>query len=179
MAFSLMAFRSSRAAACAFVALLLVSVSDILARTAKDTKHTKPGGEPLTADSIENAQWSANLPVGKTSPIVLKAEVLLERARFSPGDIDGRDGENFRKALRAYQQENGLNPTGRLDQATWHALVNTSDQSVMRPYTISASDEQGPFVEKIPQQFDQMAKLKRLSYRSPRQLLAEKFHMSE
>src|SRR6185503_20107207 len=37
----------------------------------------------------------------------------------------------------------------------------------------------GPFVEKIPHDFQQMAALPNLAYRSPRELLAEKFHMSE
>jgi lipoprotein-anchoring transpeptidase ErfK/SrfK len=158
------------------VALLLTPASDVLART---QRHAKPGAATLTADAIENAQWSAESHRGPTSPIVFKAEVLLDRAGFSPGEIDGHDGENFRKALRAYQNHNELNASGKLDQTTWNALVNTSDQTVMRTYTINASDEQGPFVDKIPQQFDQMATLKRLGYRSPRQLLAEKFHMSE
>jgi lipoprotein-anchoring transpeptidase ErfK/SrfK len=164
------------AAACAIVALLLVPSPDALARTAR---HATPAdGATLTADSIENAQWSASR-AGQASPVVLKAEVLLDRAKYSPGEIDGRDGENFKKALRAYQQHNELDPTGKLDQATWDALAKTSDQPVLRSYTITASDEQGPFVDKIPQQYDEMATLKRLGYRSPRQLVAEKFHMSE
>jgi lipoprotein-anchoring transpeptidase ErfK/SrfK len=168
--------RVSPAAACAIAALLLAPLSDPLARTARHARTS--GGATLTADSIENAQWSGSL-AGRSSPVVLKAEILLDRAKYSPGDIDGRDGENFKKALRAYQQHNEINPTGKLDQATWDALVKTSDQPILRSYTIAASDEQGPFVDKIPQQYDAMASLKRLGYRSPQQLLAEKFHMSE
>jgi lipoprotein-anchoring transpeptidase ErfK/SrfK len=171
-----MAFRALPAAACAIVGLLLAA-SDGIARTPKHAKAA--GAGTFAADSIESAKWSPSLSARQTSPVVFKAEVLLDRARFSPGEIDGRDGENFKKAVRAYQRHNELNATGKLDQATWDALVNTSDQPVMRPYTISAADEKGPFVDKIPQQFDQMAKLTRLGYRSPRQLVAEKFHMSE
>jgi lipoprotein-anchoring transpeptidase ErfK/SrfK len=175
-AFGLMFPRVSLTAACAMLALMLASFSDVSARTPRHARSA--GGATLTPDAIENAQWSGSL-AGKSSPIVLKAEVLLDRAKYSPGEIDGRDGENFKKALLAYQQHNELNPTGKLDQATWDALVNASGQPVLQSYTIAAADEQGPFVDRIPQQYDEMAQLKRLGYRSPRQLLAEKFHMSE
>jgi lipoprotein-anchoring transpeptidase ErfK/SrfK len=138
----------------------------------------------LTADSIEHAQLSPDQHQGKRSeakqdPLVFKAEVLLDRAGFSPGEIDAHDGENFQKALRAYQQANELPPTGKLDQETWDSLTKASDQAVTRDYTITADDENGPFVDKIPTQFDQMAKLKQLGYRSPAQRIAEEFHMSE
>jgi lipoprotein-anchoring transpeptidase ErfK/SrfK len=109
---------------------------------------------------------------------VLQAEVLLARAGFSPGTIDGRDGENFAKALHAFQQANGL-PVGPLDQATSQRLAQLSSDPVLGQYTILPDDVGGPFVPAIPQDFAQMAQLPALSYRNPRQLLAEKFHMSE
>jgi len=52
---------------------------------------------------------------------VIEAEVLLARAGFSPGTIDGRDGENFTNAVHAFQQANGL-PIGKLDQQTLSVL---------------------------------------------------------
>lgn len=142
----------------------------------------------LSADSIAQAQWSADRQgkqrpskrdSSKQDPLIFKAEVLLDRAGFSPGEIDAHDGENFQKALRAYQQANELDPTGKLDQPTWDSLTKPSDQPVTRDYTITPDDENGPFVDKIPTQFDQMAKLKQLGYRTPAQRIAEEFHMSE
>jgi lipoprotein-anchoring transpeptidase ErfK/SrfK len=109
---------------------------------------------------------------------VLNAQILLDRAGFSPGAIDGRDGENFAKALHAFQQVNGLS-VGPLDQQTAARRAETSNTPTLAQYTIQPSDVRGPFAPRIPQDFEQMAQLQRLAYRSPRQLLAEKFHMSE
>jgi len=109
---------------------------------------------------------------------VLNAAVLLDRAGFSPGAIDGRDGQNFARALHAFQQVNGLQ-VGRLDQQTLARLADISQAPTLVQYTIQASDVQGPFAPQIPKDFEQMAQLPRLAYHSPRQLLAEKFHMSE
>ena len=109
---------------------------------------------------------------------VLEAEIMLARIGFSPGVIDAHDGDNFARALHAFQQENGLRP-GPLDAATGARLTQFSGGAVLDAYTIQPQDVAGPFVEKVPQDFQQMAALPRLAYRNPRQLLAEKFHMSE
>lgn len=109
---------------------------------------------------------------------VLQAEVLLDRAGFSPGTIDGRDGDNFAKALHAFQQVNGL-PVGRLDSATLERLGQVGGGPVVGEYTIQPQDVAGPFVPGVPKQFVEMAQLPQVSYRSPRQLIAAKFHMSE
>jgi lipoprotein-anchoring transpeptidase ErfK/SrfK len=108
-----------------------------------------------------------------------RAPLVVDRAGFSPGAIDGRDGENYDNALRAFQRAKELEPTGKLDRATWDQLVHISDDPVLRDYTIMAGDVAGPFVKTIPKDFQKMARLDRLAYRSPRQLLAEKFHLSE
>ncbi|HLH90365.1 MAG TPA: L,D-transpeptidase [Xanthobacteraceae bacterium] len=111
--------------------------------------------------------------------LIVRAEVLLDRAHFSPGAIDGVDGENFHKALAAFQQDRKLPTTGNLDPDTWAALAATSSAPALTRYTITAADEGGPFVRAIPRDFRKMAKLPALGYSGPREELAEKFHMSE
>jgi peptidoglycan hydrolase-like protein with peptidoglycan-binding domain len=101
---------------------------------------------------------------------VLQAEVLLDRAGFSPGTIDGRDGDNFAKALHAFQQVNGL-PVGPLDQATLDRLTQVGGGPAIGEYTIQPQDVAGPFVPEIPKQFVEMAQLPQLAYHSPRQLI--------
>jgi lipoprotein-anchoring transpeptidase ErfK/SrfK len=109
---------------------------------------------------------------------LLEAQVMLARIGFSPGVIDARPGDNFSNALHAFQQANGLAP-GPLDGATRTRLTQSSAGEVLGAYTIQPEDVAGPFVEKIPQDFQQMAALPGLAYHNPRELLAEKFHMSE
>jgi len=160
--------------ACAIVLLFVVLLA-IASNPAQAVPETRP---TLSPQIVNDARWSATRS-GMSGAVLLKAQVLLDRAGFSPGAIDARDGENFDKALRAFQQAHGLHATGKLDQAVWDQLVQTSNEPVLRDYTTTAADVAGPFVKSIPKDYQQMAKLDRLGYRSPRQLLAEKFHLSE
>ena len=111
--------------------------------------------------------------------LIVKVEVLLDRAHYSPGQIDGKDGENFRKALKAFQQANNLASTGKVDADTWNALTANVSEPVLKPYTITEADVAGPFEKRIPGGLEQASKLQGLSYKDPVEALSEKFHMSE
>jgi lipoprotein-anchoring transpeptidase ErfK/SrfK len=116
---------------------------------------------------------------GKNSEAVnIHAQVLLDRARFSPGVIDGHRGENFSNALRAYQEQNDLKPSGELDTPTWEKLTQDSEPVAIE-YTITDQDVKGPFTEDIPDKMEKQADLKALNYTSAAEMLAERFHMDE
>jgi len=57
--------------------------------------------------------------------------------------------------------------------------LNSDQSSVITEYTIAKSDVRGPFLEKLPAKMEDMKGLKALGYTSPREAIAEKFHMSE
>src|SRR5215213_6555069 len=136
-----------------------------------------PAAQALTLNEVNAADFREGQK--NPSPAVLtKAQVLLDRARFSPGTIDGKRGENFSNALRAFQKQNGLNENGELDAATWSKLAQGSEPAVIE-YTITAQDVKGPFADDIPEKMEKKAALKRLDYTGPDELLAERFHMDE
>lgn len=109
---------------------------------------------------------------------IVRIQVLLDRAEFSPGEIDGGLGANTRAALEAFQEAQGLQPTGKADQETLSLLGSENLANVFVEYTISPEDVQGQFVEEIPEDFMQQAKLSSLNYTSAIEALAERFHVS-
>jgi lipoprotein-anchoring transpeptidase ErfK/SrfK len=109
----------------------------------------------------------------------MKAQILLDRQRYSPGVIDGHFGDATEIALRAFQKDNGLKDTGKLDKASWDKLSEAAEGEVLTRYTITADDLKGPFVEKIPEDIEEMGKLDSLAYSGPTEALSERFHMDE
>src|SRR5687768_15731020 len=74
-------------------------------------------------------------PVGV--PHAVRLQILLDRAGFSSGEIDGYPGSNVRKATSAFQQAHGLSPVGRSDEATLKALLSVELTESLVNYTIS------------------------------------------
>jgi lipoprotein-anchoring transpeptidase ErfK/SrfK len=106
---------------------------------------------------------------------VLRAQILLDRANFSPGEIDGVAGANFERALRAFQTARRVDVSGELDEPTWLAL-NAEAAPVIVSYKIVRADVAGPF-HGVPEDLIEQAKLARLGYSSPEEALSERFHV--
>jgi lipoprotein-anchoring transpeptidase ErfK/SrfK len=132
----------------------------------------------IDAQTINEAEWSnKKLPQGTLSPEVVKLQVWLDRAHFSPGEIDGKTGENLEKAIAAYAAAQGKN-SGMSDEL-WQSLSErVKADPIIIEYKISESDVKGPFVKKIPAKFEYMKDLPALSYINPQEKIAEQFHMS-
>ena len=130
----------------------------------------------LTAASVNDAALTETVGDRAKGAAVLRAQILLDRARFSPGEIDAEYGSSMRRAIAAFQANNGLEASGIIDPATWAAL-NRDTAPVLSEVTISAEDVAGPFVD-VPADMMEKSKLPALGYRSALEALGEKFHAS-
>jgi lipoprotein-anchoring transpeptidase ErfK/SrfK len=108
-------------------------------------------------------------PSGVPAADMLAAQVFVDRAGFSPGEIDGRGGTNTDKAIDAYQRTTG----SRLVD-----LLAASQDPPTMTYTITAEDVAVPLTRAIPRDMMARSKLKHLGYTSRLEQIAEKFHAS-
>ena len=94
----------------------------------------------------------------------LALQVTLDKAGFSPGEIDGKLGKNTLRALEAYEGARGQKAV-------------PAPGGGLRDYTITADDARGPFT-RVPADMMAKAQLKALSYASLAEMLGERFHIN-
>jgi lipoprotein-anchoring transpeptidase ErfK/SrfK len=151
--------------ACALAQLLAISPSQL-----HDAVHSSAAAANAV---ISNVTLHSSSQHGAA---VLRAQILLDRAHFSPGEIDGRYGSNTSRAAAAFNAAKKIDTRAVVNQATWNAL-NVDSAPVIVSYTITAEDLIGPFTP-LPAAMDEKAKLPALGYENTSEALGEKFHVS-
>ena len=132
------------------LALILISTVVALGQTPSSAPQgaaaqSKPAAPPTETASSEDA---------------LQLQVMLDRAGFSPGVIDGHMGSNTSKALEQFTKS-GNQP---------------SPVAATTTYRITAEDTAGPFIDHLPDDMMETANLPALGYTSVLEELAERFH---
>ena len=134
----------------------------------------------LTPDGLQGVRFAPPNGNPKTvDPVVLKAEILLDRAHAPPGVIDGRLGGNVTKAIAVFEQTHGLPIDGKLSQQVWDALGGDNAAPVLGTYEITKEDVAGPFYPDLPSDYAELAKLPTSGYHSPAEMFGERFHMDK
>ena len=129
----------------------------------------------VTAAILAGAAPAYAAPAG-IDRTVLHVQVILDSLGFSPGVIDGRDGQSLVAALKGFQENRGLRVTGKADAATLHALYPYRQKRPVVQIGLTEDMLKGPFLGAIPKDYGKQAKLPSLGYRSPLEKLAEMFH---
>jgi peptidoglycan hydrolase-like protein with peptidoglycan-binding domain len=151
--------------------------------TLRDSAGSPERWEQITAESVNGTPMHVPLYGDVAGPSVLRLQVLLDRALFSPGIVDGRWGANTEKALYWLQQRERLPATARLDRATFEKLVQLAGNppAIVRQHQLTPGDVAGPFVDLPPLKGDaiyEVAKKPCTCYESLTEKLSELFHVT-
>lgn len=155
-----------------------------LAAVAANAQQTPPGadnasaGNTAAASAAQPAQstWvEPGTPGSEIDGQFFHAQVLMSAHGFSPGVIDGKEGESFKLALRSFQEARGLEKSGKLDTPTRRALLEANRPSTVM-VQLGPDDVRSTYVYPFPADPEAQAELKFLGYRNMLEKVAERYH---
>src|SRR6476660_1203165 len=95
--------------------------------------------EVLEPSLINDAELKPGIGLNAKGPAVVRAQILLDRAHFSCGQIDGDYGVNLEKTVLAFERNQNLPVEEGVGPAAWEAL-NADTAPALTTYTITQED---------------------------------------
>lgn len=86
--------------------------------------------------------------------LIKKVQKILKSENLYDDVLDGIYGGYTERALITYQQQNGLNPSGKIDEATWQKLVRQSLPPIRERSLQLTADFEGTGFTKVVGNFD-------------------------
>ncbi|MEH3159995.1 MAG: L,D-transpeptidase, partial [Sphingomonas taxi] len=123
--------------------------------------------------SAAAAQAPQPTPVDRN---ILHVQVILDSLGFGPGVLDGKGGQSLTAALKGFQEAKGLPRTGKPDAATLRALYPYRAKRPTARFTLTREALAGPYINPLPKEYADQAKLPTIGYATPMEKLAEMFH---
>ncbi|MBV7256758.1 murein L,D-transpeptidase [Pacificimonas sp. WHA3] len=170
----------------AFITLIaaagICAAVPVSAQEAQDTSRAKSGStsgsaaDTESADTVSQDDFSQKAKAAGVSAQDLSVQILLGRAGFSPGVIDGFGGGNTKAAVRDWQKANGMTVDGTTDQALLNALRSADQAPLLQEIQVSTEDASQSF-SSIPDGMEAQAELDHLGYESAEEMFAERYHM--
>lgn len=137
---------------------------------------------PLTSDEFDEiviAGTQSYKPVPRIrSQAIVKLQIAMDRAGFSPGVIDGYDTPRFKKALANYNQLQ-KQPISITDLDKIEQVLTDNGGPAFVEYTITDDDLQYDYTPDIPRRYIEQASMGRIDFKSVQEMLAERFHMDQ
>ena len=99
---------------------LLTEQVQILTTSISDLKINKLEEQVTTMRDSEPGNNSVVMPEGRE--LVTEVQTMLANKNYDPGPTDGIWGNKAASAMRAYQSDNNIPPTGRIDEVTYTSL---------------------------------------------------------
>ena len=127
-------------------------------------------GAPDIAIQPEAPQVSANTkPEGDDA---VRLQIFLDEMHFGPGIIDGKPGRFTELAVRSWNEVNGVDPDD------WNAVMAAAREKAPNPFAVAVVPEviKDWVNVNLPSSRPLQAKLKRMSYASNAEFMAERYH---
>ena len=114
----------------------IASSADTKSRSKQRTRAVDPA---IALEKVNDATDTSSLSAGSSGVRVIRAQILFDRARFSPGEIDGSFGPDLEIAVKGYRERHNLKATATIDKELWD-LLNEDTEDLLAFYTVTPQD---------------------------------------